>query len=323
MTDVLAEATDVQNYVYALAATGDALPNGVSFAAHTTGLQRSDDGGVSWHGAFGSLDLDEPLPTTSVAMAAGPHGTNSVFAGVSGGVMCSYDNGATWNSAVLPTPPPFVATLAVSPQFAVDGTVFAGTIEDGLFVSIDRGAHWTAWNIGLLDYAIYCIAVSPDFVADSCVFVGTESGIFRSDNGGRFWHETAFPSDAAPILCLGLSPAFGQDGTLFAGTGDGLYVSRDRGASWQGLESSSARGAVNAVLVAPTFPKLAHLLILLDETLLISHDGGQLWEPCLLDGHDDTAVTAVAAPLGFENGSTLLVGLHDGGIGRYDIGRGI
>ncbi len=121
-------------------------------------------------------------------------------------------------------PPPFVHSLAVSPQFAQDGVVLAGTMEDGVFRSGDRGAQWAAWNFGLLDLSVLCLSMSPAYADDETVFAGTDSGIFRSMNGGRAWRELEFPPDWAPVLSLALSPGFGADGMLFAGTEFGGHV---------------------------------------------------------------------------------------------------
>jgi len=80
---------------------------------------------------------------------------------------------------------PLISALATSPNFADDGTILAGSIEDGVFCSMDRGVQWAAWNFGLLDLHVLCMALSPHFGRDETVFVGTETGLFRSTNGGH------------------------------------------------------------------------------------------------------------------------------------------
>jgi photosystem II stability/assembly factor-like uncharacterized protein len=315
MEDLLAQVTELQDYVYGLAAAPDFATSGVCFAAHYSGLSCSKDGGVTWRPALTSLALDAPLPATSAAIAR----DGTVFAGVPGGIVSSLDGGATWRSAPLPSPPPFISALAVSPRFERDGTVFAGTMEDGVFVSSDCGLSWQAWNIGLLDHTVLCLAVSPAFERDALLLAGTESGIFFSTNGGRFWHEAAFPMDHAPVLSLALSSAFELDGMIFAGTAaHGLCSSRDRGQSWISHPMPGS-GAVNAVLLAPDFSARPHLLALVDDLLLISRDGGDTWSPCSPGGESGVGVASVAAPLGLDADRPLLVGLVDGGVQRYTI----
>jgi photosystem II stability/assembly factor-like uncharacterized protein len=287
----------------------------VCFAAHQAGLSRSEDGGCTWRPALGSLGLEAPLPATSIALSPAFPGDSTLFAGVPGGILRSEDGGRTWSAVALPTPPPFISSLAVSPGFARDGAALAATMEDGVFLTADRGRRWEAWNIGLLDHGVLCLALSPGFERDRTVFAGTESGVFISANGGRFWRETAFPPEAAPALSLVLSPAFERDGTIFAGAAtQGIFVSHDRGQSWQPYGLADTDGAVNALMLAPDFPEAPHALALLDDSLLVTRDGGRSWSLCLADGH--AAVSAVAAPLGLATGDPLLVGLVDGSVRR-------
>ena len=86
--------------VYALACTEN-----LCFAARASGLYRSADGGQTWDFAYASLELAEPLPTTSVALSPDFADDHSVFAGVPGGVLYSTDSGETWHIVGLGSPP--------------------------------------------------------------------------------------------------------------------------------------------------------------------------------------------------------------------------
>jgi hypothetical protein len=46
-------------------------------------------------------------------------------------------------------PPPTVASLALSPTYAQDGFLIAGTLEGGVYDSRDRGTNWKTGNIWL------------------------------------------------------------------------------------------------------------------------------------------------------------------------------
>ncbi|MBK8020735.1 MAG: hypothetical protein IPK19_04730 [Chloroflexi bacterium] len=197
--------------------------DGILYAARTSGLSRSRDGGTTWEETFASLEQAEPLAAIAVASTG-----QTVFAGVKGAVLRSDDAGDHWTMVGLGSPPPLVVALTISPNFAEDGLVAAGTAEDGVFVSTDRGDTWVAWNFGLLDQSVYALAFSPDFARDRTLYAGAESGVFRSVSAGRGWRETAFPMDAAPVLSLAL---FG--GALVAGTEQhGLFAS-DGGEHWR------------------------------------------------------------------------------------------
>ncbi len=72
--------------------------------------------------------------------------------------------------------------LAVSPAYAQDRTLFAGTFHDGVFRSTDGGGSWIAANKGLLpDVTVYALAVSPAYAQDHTLFAGTYNGVFRSE----------------------------------------------------------------------------------------------------------------------------------------------
>ena len=311
------EEAQGQDIVYALAASPRFAQDGVCFAAHQSGLYRSDDGGVTWRSVYGSLELEGPLATTAVVVSPTFDSNQHVFAGSQGGVLRSVDGGENWNVALFPPPPPLVAAMAISPNFAQDGTLFAGTVQDGVFRSGDRGNHWSAWNFGLLDLNILCLAVSPDFCQDETLFVGTETGIFRSTNGGRAWREVNFDTDFAPVLSLAMSPGYAQDGVLFAGTEScGLFRSDDGGRTWERLGEDAVRDSVNGIVLSQRFPAQPDALVVLGTALLVSRDGGRSWSDWKADLPIEQGVACVAAPQGLDPGAPLLVGLVEGGVLR-------
>ena len=280
------------NAVYALAHAGTTL-----YAARASGLYRSRDGGVNWQNTF--INNDQPIAVTAVAVAG-----NVVLAGVNGAVARSEDDGANWQLIALAAPPPLVTALAASPNFAVDGVIAAATAQDGVFVSTDRGVNWTAWNFGLIDRNVYALVIAPDFAHSRTMLVGTESGIFRSVNGGRGWHEVDFPMDAAPVLSLGCVP----NGRLFAGTErNGLLVSDDNGLSWQPVNLDSPTTAINAI--AASAP--ATIWVLQEDKLLGSADNGRTWAIHTTFSPDklalSLAIESTAIRVGFADGDILTI----------------
>lgn len=313
MNDDLPGGPSADDIVLALAASPDFARDGLCFAACQSGLYRSQDGGLSWHSAYDSLGLSEPLATTAVAVAPEVSAAHTVVAGARGGFLLSTDSGATWQAFLLPPPAPNITTLVFSPDYAADGQIFAGTLEDGVFRSTDRGRHWAASNFGLLDLNIYSLAVSPDFANDESLVAGAESGVFHSTNGGRSWREMDFPSKWAPVLSLAYSPNYAVDGCLLAGTeANGLLRSLDRGQSWAHLGQGRLAAAINAILpVVPPSGGL-ELLAALPEAVLVSRDGGQTWVNWKDGRRLSATISAVAAPCGLGQHAPLLVGLADG-----------
>jgi photosystem II stability/assembly factor-like uncharacterized protein len=285
----------VSDAVYALSSSRRVL-----YAARASGLTRSRDGGAAWENCFASLSDQETPPAVAVAAAG-----QTVFAGAKGAVLRSDDGGDSWHTVALAAPPPLVVALALSPAYAEDGVVIAGTAEDGVFVSTDQGETWIPWNFGLIDLNVYALAISPSFARDRTVFAGTESGIFRSSNGGRGWREINFPMEAAPVLCLHLA----EDGALYAGTeAHGLYRSDDQGVTWQPLTIDGAAAPVHAIHAVSA----SQLIVLLEDRLLRSADRGQTWGlPAYTFPPSRSALTVL--PLA--NGD-LLIGFADGELQR-------
>lgn len=302
--------------VYALTCTGQME---TCFAARNSGLYRSSDGGATWTYLYDALNLEGPLPTTSIIVAPGQEGANPqhLFAGVPGGVLRSLDGGETWMVATLGTPPPAVSALAISPAFVEDGVILAATTEDGIFRSANRGSFWARWNFGLLDLNVYALAISPGFAEDETLFAGVETGIFRSTNGGRAWREVALPVGYVPVISLALSPYYLEDGIIFAGTEtEGLLYSDDAGATWTRLGEDEIREPVNAILVSPAFSEEPDLLVLMEDALLLSRDGGVSWHPII---DEASSMTACVAPSGLAPGAPVLVGVAGGDVVRLDL----
>ena len=311
--------TPQEDYVYQFAAASafGSSREAVCFAAQVSGLYRSTDGGVTWHSAFMALGLQETPPALAVTVPPDAADARDVFVGVNGGILRSWDGGQNWESAWLPSPPPAVLALTISPNFTQDGILLAGTLEDGVLRSSDRGQRWVAWNFGLLDLNILCLTISPAFATDDTLYAGTQSGLFRSTNGGRAWREVDLPCGFEAVLSLAFSPNFVEDATLFAGTENhGLWRSQDGGQTWARVGESVVTEPVNAICLDPQYPIRPHGLVLQGGVLFVFQDGGetwQLWRKAELAGKE---ITAFHAPLGFAPGAPVLVGFADGTVQR-------
>lgn len=275
--------TDSMERTHALVAAGESL-----FAARQTGLYQFAQAAGAQRLHLRGLPADE-LPILALAVDSP---TKLMLAGIHGGVARSTDAGASWEAVPFRAPPPLVTCLAPLP----DGALLAGTYEDGVFRSTDAGQSWRAHNHGLFDHSVNCLALA----ADGIIYAAVSTGIYRSDNGGKLWHDLLMPAANQMVLSLALSP---DGAALFAGTESrGVLRSTDGGETWTQLLATD--GAVNALGLAPDKSVIAQV----DDTVLRSPDNGASWTLMAETGVDclllDTA------------GRQLILALSDGGLRR-------
>jgi photosystem II stability/assembly factor-like uncharacterized protein len=204
-----------------------------------------------------------------------------------------------------------VSTLAISPDYFVDGVIVAGTLEDGVLRSADHSHTWAAANSGLLDMTVLSMAVSSTFSVDGVAIVGTTCGVFQSRNGGRSWADLEFPSEVGPVLSVGLS----HDDTLFAGTeSNGLFRSLDSGASWERIGSGIVSTEVAEVMIYDQRGSQPYMVVLHDETISASTDGGDTWTELPAAQGIAGQITSFAPVDASMPTSPLIVGLSTGAI---------
>ncbi len=182
--------------VHALAVSPAYATDHTLFAATAWGVYASTSGGATWSavatglpdfpdfphgGGLGSYNIAAVAISPSYAVDHTVFMGGSFFGGP--GLFKSTSGGASWTDAGshfsvvggLPLEAR-VRSIAFSPAFATDHTVFVGT-EAGVFKSTNGGETWNPVNTGLtdLDFPIHCVAVSPDFATDHTVFAAGDA----------------------------------------------------------------------------------------------------------------------------------------------------
>lgn len=117
-------------------------PDIVTLHAIDRSVQRSEDGGATWHAA---PDEAADITNTHVTLA----GRNPVMLAIqNNSVVRSEDNGATRQQTTVDQPWDGEITVVVPARYHID-TAFAGTTAGQLAVSSDRGRTWHVIKSGL------------------------------------------------------------------------------------------------------------------------------------------------------------------------------
>jgi len=179
--------------------------SGCMWAACPEGLMRSDDGGASFH----RVDALDAQGLTGVSVAPGAPGSAdgadgsaagpSLMAATRGaGVFLSTDGGASWTALTVGGPTVRPWSVRLSPDFARDGTAFAGPLNDALFVTRDGGATWARATGG--PRIALELQVSPTYSQDHALVVGSYEGPWISRDAGRTWTRPEIPVPAEPAM---------------------------------------------------------------------------------------------------------------------------
>lgn len=176
----------------------------VLLAGVAGGVLRSEDEGATWLFAR----FPAPSSSTITALCVSPTFAQdgvAIAATLEDGIFRTVDSGLTWlpqNYGLLDS---CVLSLAVSPYFERDQTVFAGT-SAGLFISRNAGRSWRVSKLDTTLGSVISIVGSPMGERGEVIFAGTENcGVWRSDDGGTYW--TPLSSELLPnnVQQMGLS----------------------------------------------------------------------------------------------------------------------
>lgn len=273
--------------------TAVAVDDEMIFAAGLGGVafRQADD--ARWQPHLNGLRLNG---VTTLAWA-GPW----LIAGGVDGVARSRHGSAGWQTTVIEGQPHPVAALGVSPNFAEDLTILAGTLGGGILRSDDAGRAWIPANFGLEDAETTALL----WIDAETVLAGAPGGLYLSPNGGRAWR--LIDDEIAPVAALVHHP----DGVIFAALETGeLLISDDEGSSWDWLDTDLPTDAgCNAFFIDPATGVC--LIGTGADGIWRSADGGSSWQQAA-----DAPVFCFGA-----HGATLLAGTALGLLSSVDEGR--
>ena len=277
------------------------------------GVSKSTDGGTSWTKLEGLKAPHASKVLLSPAYAA----DRTLFVLADNSLHVSRDGGLTWRKL---TGAGMAAAAAVSPNYAHDRTILAGSLDRGLVKSSDGGENWTSVaDMGRNQVEV--IAFSPDYAADRTIFIARRvnglgwnlgNDFLKSDDGGKTWHPLSF-ARSLRITSVTFSPKYRVDKTIFAGGESGLFKSVDAGQTWTLLSGLPGMDNIAEVAISPDYAddkQLYFTRIAGDhfDGLFHSLDAGRTWRRSL----GDRAVTAVAFSPDFKADATVFVGTTEG-----------
>lgn len=142
------------------------------------------------------------------------------------------------------------------------------------------GAAVHAWQrLPHAPLGVMALAVSPNFASDRALVVGTDSGIYRSRDGGDAWTPAQLPVSRSMVLALSYSPNYIADGILLAGTlEDGVWLSEDRAEHWSARSFGMLDATVLSIAISPNFAHDETVYIGTDTALYYSYNGTRAWK---------------------------------------------
>jgi photosystem II stability/assembly factor-like uncharacterized protein len=212
-----------------------------------------------------------------------------------------------------------ITTVAVSPNFAQDQTVFAASddlsIKIGafaLFKSTDGGVNWSVVEGVRNNGNIQTIAFSPAYAQDRTIFVAANEGLFATADQGTSW--TNLTTQA--LQNVALSPNFAVDNTLFIVTkAKTIFKSANRGQTLIPVSApASLTSGLNSIAISPNFA-VDHTLLLGSSAdgIFKSADAGASWAP-VTAGLTLPAVNSLAISPGFGSDQTAFAGTFGSGV---------
>jgi hypothetical protein len=226
------------------------------------------------------------------------------------GLFASSDKGlwAALNNGLLNRNLSAIVQSAVQPN-----TLLAGTLGGaGVFQSWDRGANWWRSNIGLSDPTVRAMIAVPDSYLGTVYLVGTDTGAFRSQSLGFFWHsiDTGLTHTGIRTFTSYFEGSDENDGlgahNVLAGTNGGGVFLTETGTSWmpqnEGLTDLFITALASSSSYAVTFVGTASSGVFRSTTIM----GG--WTE-INDGLNNLGVKALAT-----FGTKVFAGTAGGGV---------
>ncbi|MEA3478196.1 MAG: hypothetical protein U9R60_08460 [Bacteroidota bacterium] len=214
--------------------------NHTVLAADSEGrVYRSLDGGKAW-----KMILAGKSEITTIAFPPTGYEDHVLAGDAEGSIYLLQDSGGDWKEIAQHTACGAINSIAISPYYNSDKTIWIGTEKCGVLKSDDGGMSFVELNTGLSEKRITSLLASSRTSQGITLYASTwHEALFRSEDGGRSWQKcgsglTTDPQADDPGFLLPYFKGIAVNGsTLFLGGFDGLFKSSDGGKTWGQLET--------------------------------------------------------------------------------------
>jgi len=196
-------------------------------------------------------------------VVADPNESNTIYIGApAGGIWKSTNAGQTWTVLNDQLGIIGVSAIAIDPDNS--DIIYIGTGDDdagdtfsiGIMKSTDGGENWNTTGLVLAGNSrVSNVLIDPD--NSQVIYAATNSGLFKSENGG-----TSF-SVILSVNIRDLSFKPGDSQTIYAVDSDFFYRSTNSGTSFDQISSGLPTSDVSRIVigVSPAQPQYVYLLI--------------------------------------------------------------
>lgn len=247
----------------------------------------------------------------AVVLSPGFSADHLAFAATNAGVFRSRDGGSTWEPPKSPLDAFSSQSIAISPTFGQDHTLFAGSADGGVYRSTDAGERWALWARLGQGSGVVALAVAREESGLTIAAATLGEGLFVSKTG-REWKACNSGLPDLSIVALALSPDFPRDGIAFVATERGLHVTSDGCRSWKQVWSAGENDGVQCIAISPDFPVDGTVLVGTErQGVMMSTDGGSTWLPAG-SGLPDSCVNSLVVSPDFRRDRTVIAGTGAG-----------
>jgi photosystem II stability/assembly factor-like uncharacterized protein len=305
--------------------------NRTAFLGDGTGrLLRSDNEGESW-----AVVARAKTGTFSAIASSGA----AVFAGTNtGALFTSTDGGHTFATIGKGVPAESIQSIALSPEYANDHTLWMSTYRTGVYRSTDGGQVWSpsthglttdpqADNVGVSQFRT--LTAGKNATGGIVLFEAGFDALFRSTDEGAHWYRVETLGDY--VVGLAVSPDYANDSTIaVASYIKGAYLSTDAGAHFEridnGLEHELSAGnkfapvkRLHNIVFSPDYAHDNTLFSATWTAFLKSTNRGKSWsqiqvDPAAPSGELRQFVIGIAP--GYQTNHTIYLGTRQGEIFR-------